>query len=156
MSKFKHFLGIDVSKEYFDAVVILDGNKEKSIHSQFTNDYKGIKSLCKWLEKQGSTFENTLVCLEHTGMYGKLIIKHLMVYNFSLWVEMSLKIIKSIGIQRGKNDKLDAARIAFYALKNVGEAIVFNAPRKQIDKIKNRTSHNLYRCIVSSNKTQVL
>ncbi len=31
MSKFKHFLGIDVSKDYFDAVVILDGNKEKSI-----------------------------------------------------------------------------------------------------------------------------
>ncbi|PJJ07324.1 hypothetical protein CLU83_0486 [Flavobacterium sp. 1] len=47
MSKFKHFLGIDVSKEYFDAVAILDGNKEKPIHSQFVNDYKGIKSLCK-------------------------------------------------------------------------------------------------------------
>jgi transposase len=37
MSKFKHFLGIDVSKEYFDSVVILDGNKEKPIHSQFVN-----------------------------------------------------------------------------------------------------------------------
>ncbi len=42
MSKFKHFLGIDVSKEYFDAVVILDGNKEQTIHNQFLNDYKGI------------------------------------------------------------------------------------------------------------------
>jgi transposase len=137
MSKFKHFLGIDVSKEYFDAVVILDGNKEKPVHSQFVNDYKGIKSLCKWLKEQGSTFENTLVCLEHTGMYGKLIIKYLMVYNFSLWVEMSLKIIKSIGIQRGKNDKVDARRIAFYAMKNVEEDIIYNAPRREIDKIKN-------------------
>ena len=117
MSKFIHFLGIDVSKEYFDAVVILDGNKEKLIHSQFVNDYKGIKSLCKWLKKQGSTFENTLVCLEHTGMYGKLIIKCLMIEKFSLWVEMSLKIIRSIGVQRGKNDKVDAQRIAFYAMK---------------------------------------
>jgi transposase len=140
MSKFKHFLGIDVSKEYFDAVVILDGNKEKPVHSQFVNDYKGIKSLCKWLKEQGSTFENTLVCLEHTGMYGKLIIKYLMVYNFSLWVAMSLKIIKSIGIQRGKNDKVDAERIAFYAMKNVEEAIIYNAPRREIDKIKNLLS----------------
>lgn len=140
MSKFKHFLGIDVSKEYFDAVVILEGNKDKPIHNQFVNDYKGIKSLYKWLKEQGSTFENTLVCLEHTGMYGKLIIKYLMSYNFSLWVEMSLKIIRSIGVQRGKNDKVDAERIAYYAMKNVDEAVIFNAPRTEINKIRNLLS----------------
>lgn len=140
MSKFKHFLGIDVSKEYFDAVVILDGNKEKPIHSQFINDYKGIKALCKWLKEQGATSENTLACLEHTGMYGKLIIKYLVVYSFSLWVEMSLKIIRSIGVQRGKNDKVDAERIAYYAMKNVEEAVIFNAPRKEVDKIRNLLS----------------
>lgn len=140
MSKFKHFLGIDVSKEYFDAVVILDRNKEKSIHSQFVNDYKGIKSLCKWLKEEGSTFENTLVCLEHTGMYGKLIIKSLMIEKFSLWVEMSLKIIRSIGVQRGKTDKVDAQRIAFYAMKNVEEAVIFNAPRMEINKMRNLLS----------------
>jgi transposase len=140
MSKFKHFLGIDVSKEYFDAVVILDGNKEKSIHSQFVNDYKGIKSLCKWLKEQGSTFENTLVCLEHTGMYGKLIIKYLMIYKFSLWVEMSFKIIRSIGVQRGKNDKVDAERIAFYAMKNLEEANIYRAPRTEINKMRNLLS----------------
>jgi transposase len=140
MNKFKHFLGIDVSKEYFDAVVILDGNKEKTIHNQFVNDYKGVKALCKWLKEQGASSENTLVCLEHTGMYGKLIIKYLMIYNFSLWVEMSLKIIRSIGVQRGKNDKVDAGRIAYYAMKNVEEAVIFNAPRKEVDKIRNLLS----------------
>lgn len=139
MNKFKHFLGIDVSKEYFDAVIILDG-KEKSIHSQFSNDYKGIKALCKWLMEQGSTFENTLACLEHTGMYGRLLIKYLMIEKFSLWVEMSLKIIRSIGVQRGKNDKIDAQRIAYYAMKNVDQAVIFNTPRKEIDKIRNLLS----------------
>lgn len=140
MSKFKHFVGIDVSKEYFDAVVILEGAKEKSIHNQFTNDYKGIKLLCKWLKEHGSTSENTLVCLEHTGMYGKLIIKYLIGFNFSLWVEMSLKIIRSIGVQRGKNDKVDAERIAYYAKKNQQEAVIFKMPRKEVDKIRNLLS----------------
>lgn len=140
MSKFKNFLGIDVSKEYFDAALILDGNKEKPIHSQFINDYKGIKSFCKWMEQQGATCQNTLVCLEHTGMYGKLIIKYLMIYKFSLWVEMSLRIIRSIGVQRGKNDKVDAQRIAFYAMKNVEEAVIFKAPRKEVNKIRNLLS----------------
>ena len=140
MSKFKHFLGIDVSKDYFDAVAILNGDKEKSLHNQFTNDSKGIKSLCKWLKTQGSTCENTLVCLEHTGMYGKLIIKYLMGFHFSVWVEMSLKIIRSIGLQRGKNDKVDAERIAFYAMKNVEVAVVYKAPSRTIDKIRNLMS----------------
>lgn len=136
MSKFKHFLGIDVSKDYFDAVVILDGNKEKSIHSQFVNDYKGIKSLCKWLKSQGATFENTLVCLEHTGMYGKLIINYLISFKFDIWLEMSLKIIRSIGLQRGKNDKIDAERIAYYAMKNQDDAQIYEPPRKIIEQLK--------------------
>lgn len=140
MSKFKHFLGVDVSKEYFDAVVILDGNREKTFHSQFVNDPKGVKSLSKWLKGHGSTYENTLVCLEHTGMYGKLIIRILISFKFDIWVEMSLKIIRSIGVQRGKNDKLDAERIAYYALKNVDEAIIYKVPRIEIDKIRNLLS----------------
>jgi len=140
MNKFKHFLGIDVSKEYFDAVVILNGDKQNTVHNQFVNDYKGIQALRKWLKEQNATFENTLVCLEHTGMYGKLIIKYLMVFKFDLWVEMSLKIIRSIGVQRGKNDKIDAERIAYYAMKNVDEAVLYEAPRKEIDKIRNLLS----------------
>lgn len=140
MNKFKHFLGIDVSKDYFDAVVLVAGKKENAIHNQFSNDLKGIKSLVVWLKEQDADFENTLVCLEHTGMYGKLIVKYLTVYKFTIWVEMSLKIIRSIGVQRGKNDKLDAERIAYYAMKNIDEAQIFTTPRKEIEKIRNLLS----------------
>lgn len=136
MTKFTHFLGIDISKEYFDAVIILEGKKEQNNHNQFANNVKGIKELHKWLKEFDATSVNTLVCLEHTGMYGKLVIKHLLSYEFSLWVEMSLKIIRSIGIQRGKNDKVDAYRIAHYAMKNKEEAVIYKAPRKVIEKIK--------------------
>lgn len=31
MSKFTHFSGIDVSKDFFDAVILLEGDKERSI-----------------------------------------------------------------------------------------------------------------------------
>lgn len=99
-----------------------------------------MSTLRKWLKEQNATFENTLICLEHTGMYGKLLIKYLMVFKFDLWVEMSLKIIRSIGVQRGKNDKIDAERIAYYAMKNVDEAVLYKAPRKEVDKIRNLLS----------------
>jgi transposase len=136
MNKFTHFLGIDISKEYFDAVIILEGKKELNNHNQFANNAKGIRELRKWLKEFNATSVNTLVCLEHTGMYGKVVIKHLISYEFSLWVEMSLKIIRSIGLQRGKNDKVDAFRIAYYAMKNQEAAVIYKAPRKVVEKIK--------------------
>lgn len=70
-------------------------------------------------------------------MYGKLLIKYLMVFKFDLWVEISLKIIRSVGVQRGKNDKVDAERIAYYAMKKMRDAVIFKVPRKEIDKIRN-------------------
>ncbi len=136
MNKFKHFLGIDVSKDFFDAVILLNSKKESPIHSQFENSYKGIKALNKWLKDMNATNDNTLVCLEHTGIYGKLIIKYLLSFGFSLWVEMSLKIIRSIGVQRGKSDKLDAGRIAHYAMKNVEQAVLYKAPSEAVEKIR--------------------
>src|SRR5665811_2214344 len=116
MNEFNHFLGIDISKEFFDAMVIIDGDMAKPEHRRFNNDRKGIMALLKWLGRYGSNADNTLVCLEHTGMYGKPVIKYLLAFKFSLWVEMSFRIIRSTGIQRGKNDKSDAYRIACLSL----------------------------------------
>ena len=136
MSKFKNFIGIDVSKEYFDVVLLLENQKDKPIHNQFVNDYKGIKALVKWLKSFKATANNSLICLEHTGVYGKLILKYMSSFDYSIWLEMSLRIIKNSGIQRGKNDKIDAQRIALYALKNVEEAKLYQLPSKTLDKIR--------------------
>jgi transposase len=136
MNKFKHFLGIDVSKDYFDASIIMNGIKEDPIHNQFENSYKGMISFRKWSKEMGATKENTLVCFEHTGVYGKLITKYLLAFGFSFWIEMPIKIIRSIGLQRGKNDKIDSARIAFYALKNQENAVIYCAPSKTVECIR--------------------
>lgn len=136
MKEFKHFLGIDVSKDFFDVVIILNSDKKNKIHNQFVNNNDGLKSLVVWLKSNLATSKNTLVCLEHTGMYGNIIIQHLLGSKFKIWVEMSLKIIRSLGIQRGKNDKVDAQRIALYAMKNVEEAQLYEPSRKVVEKIR--------------------
>jgi transposase len=159
MSKFKHFIGIDVSKEYFDATIIVDGKKEHLVHNQFINDSKGMKLLCKWLKTFDGNPENTLVCLEHTGMYSKLILNHLMAFEFSIWLEMSLKIIRSMGIQRGKNDKVDSERIAFYAMKNADEAILYIPKKLCIEKIKGllmlREKLTMYKSTLKRNSNEL-
>lgn len=134
MNKFNHFIGIDISKEYFDAFLLSENGNHK--HNQFSNCIKGVKDFLKWFKSENALIENTLICMEHTGMYGKVLSNALVVYNCNLWIEMSLRIIRSIGIQRGKNDKIDSERIAYYAYKNQGEAIIFKAPKKSLEKIR--------------------
>ena len=112
---FLYFVRIDISKRSFDVAII----KDETITSfVFDNNQKGIKAFFRLLKNQCIALDDTLICLEHTGIYGKLLIAKLLEKQTNFCVEMSLRIILSLGIQRGKNDKLDAIRIAQYAVKN--------------------------------------
>ena len=49
---------------------------------------------------------------------------------------MTLAILRSIGLQRGKNDKVDAKRIAIYAMKNNKQAKLWESPRKEVATLR--------------------
>ena len=111
---FNHYLGIDISKKTLDAALII---KEGEIVGQtkVANNQQGFKELFSWAKKKGAKNVETLVCAEHTGIYG---------YDLQVWLDdnrlsfsfvPALEIKKSLGIRRGKNDSADAVRIAEYA-----------------------------------------
>lgn len=135
MNNFKGFIGIDISKEVFDVSFIKELN-DKSIHNQFTNNISGVKDFIKWIKSLDLNKDEFLICMEHTGLYGKILLSDLIINGYNLWAEMSLKILRSGGVQRGKNDKIDAERIAIYALKNQGNAKVHQPNRIIIEKIR--------------------
>jgi len=136
-NEFRNFVGIDVSKLTLDAVFIFDKEMNKAVHHQFSNDEKGIKKLIGVLKKQkGVDVDNTLVCMENTGIYGKLLSLILFEMQWFVWVETPVAIFRSMGLQRGKNDKVDAKRIALYAMKNQEQAKAWEAPRKEIAALR--------------------
>ncbi|MEE9337830.1 MAG: IS110 family transposase [Methylococcaceae bacterium] len=132
--KISRFIGIDISKSTFDVAIINPDNKTASY--VFENNNKGLKAFLKLLKNQGIKLSQVLICMEHTGIYGRLIIDKLVENNANICVEMSLKIIRSLGIQRGKNDKIDAIRIAKYASKNVDELELYKPLPEVLDKIR--------------------
>lgn len=136
MHKFNHFVGIDISKLSFDVALIKYSDKTIIFSAIFCNDAKGFKALLSWLKKEQVDFSETLFCMEFTGVYSQSIAHFLTDKKAHLWVEMSLKIIRSMGIQRGKNDKVDAQRIALFALKNQSDFVPYQLPRKAIQCIK--------------------
>lgn len=118
-----HFVGIDISKLSFDVALITNEQSPKSY--VFDNTKKGVNAFLRLLKNQKIDLNQCFICMEHTGIYGNLIITKLVEKQANLCIEMSLKIIRSLGLRRGKNDKIDAIRIAQYAFKNHRELSLY-------------------------------
>jgi len=116
MKEFCMFAGIDVSKQSFDAVLITSGSGIR-VHQCFPQSQQGYRDFSTWLHQHGASQDQTLICMEHTGMYSDSLIGWLAGLNCFLWVEMAVKIKRSMGLQRGGDDKASASVIAEYALR---------------------------------------
>jgi transposase len=116
----KYFVGIDVSKATLDITVLNAG--KKSLYGKFNNNAKGHKEMLKWLNAAQIVSGETLVCMENTGLYSRSPMLFLSGHGYKVWVVMPVVIKRSIGLQRGKNDKADSERIAVFASKNYDTA----------------------------------
>ncbi len=113
----KIFIGIDFSKKTFDATV-LKANllHEKGEHRQFSNNKNGALKLIEWVEKIGAR-EECLFCGEDTGFYSKIVSETIVNEGCFMWLDSALRIKRSLGISREKNDKKDSRDIALYAAR---------------------------------------
>ena len=100
------------------------------------NSYKGFEKIQDWLSKHKVKLEDCLFCMEHTGTYGLLLFALLGQMGLDNCVEPALKIKRSLGITIGKNDKVDAPRIAEYALTNMSKLTPFSLPSNLLIQIK--------------------
>jgi transposase len=132
MKKFKEFIGIDISKLKFD--VRIHSNQVSSV---FDNNNTGFTKMINWVLKNISCDkEEILFALEHTGIYSLPISVFFTENNLLFILLPGLEIKRSLGIQRGKNDKIDAKRIAEYAYQKKDKIVPSQLPFKNILKIR--------------------
>lgn len=132
---FRNFIGIDISKGTFDFALIKDDDLSNPISGETSNNPSGIVKLEEFLRKQGLNMKETLFCMEHTGIYCRLLSHYLVENNYFVWLEMPVQIIRSQGVQRGKNDRIDAIRIAEYAFMKKDKAVLWQPPREVVLQI---------------------
>lgn len=135
--EFNFFIGIDVSKDTLD-IGLLEANSPEIInHRQVSNDDYGIAAMLDWLtENKDFSIENSLFCMEHTGMYNYPLLQFFSQRSASVWVENPVQIKKSLGLQRGKNDKVDAVRIAQYAYRSKDQIKLWQPAREVVGRLK--------------------
>lgn len=130
-----YFIGVDVSKKKLDFCVMFEG---KVVHEEETSNNQGaIMSLLHHLEEDyGIASGQMLVCAEHTGQYTFPLACACKAVECKLWLENAAEIKYSSGVQRGKNDRVDAKRIAIYASRFQDKVQYYERPTEDIERLK--------------------
>jgi transposase len=135
MEKPQLFVGVDVSKDTLDVAVL--GNEgflaDEKILNQPTVIRKFIRELLKTHQIDA---EQVIFCLEHTGIYGYPLLGVLAKKGIKACVEPGLQIKQSQGMTRGKNDQVDARRIALYAYAHRENLRFWSPPRLVVQKLQ--------------------
>lgn len=128
MQKSLKFIGIDISKSTLDICAL---DKDSSVHYQIENQALQIRKFFKKF-----TESSTRICFENTGKYGWVLIEVLSNLEFKFHQVNALHLKRSMGLVRGKDDIVDALRIAQFISKNHKETPLYQTSDKNIKKIQ--------------------
>ena len=135
MQSYKFFIGIDVSKATLD--LTLRNVTQACDYQKIDNDQPSIEQcLRQWQAQYGFQANECLIGLENTGRYMNILLRTLCMRAFAVWVENALTIKRSAGLQRGKNDKVDAHHIAEYAYRYQDKAVLYQPAGDRLEKLK--------------------
>jgi len=132
------FIGIDISKDSLDVAICQDPALGIETTFKVDNSIKGINKLIK---KTRAFKQDLWFCFEHTGNYGLLLMCLLQAEGLTYSVVPALEIKKSQGMTRGKSDRVDAGRIAIYAVTRSYKLKPFELPGENLIKIKSMLTY---------------
>lgn len=124
----KIIIGIDISSKTLDICLQKEGLTE---HITIANQVKAIHTFFKKV-----ACEQVIVAMENTGRYNWQLYEALPKYGFEVYVIPALHLKKSMGLVRGKNDKIDAERICKFIQKNQDECVAWKPTPVNIQKMK--------------------
>jgi len=120
-------IGIDISSKTLDICI----RAEQINYFTIENKVQAIKRFFKTYVQ-----ENVIIAMENTGRYNWNLFEVLDATKGKVYVISPLHLKKSIGLTRGKNDKIDALRICNFIEKNYQEIPQWKPAPQAIKKIK--------------------
>ncbi len=137
--QFSFYVGIDVSgpprgKNSLDFAV--RDHQKLLFHISVENNEVGLRQFAEQCQISNVDLRLSLLCCEHTGIYSQVLLTFATQYDIPFWLESSMRIKRSMGLQRGKSDKVDAIRIAEYAYRHADQAVLWQPERQVLTHLK--------------------
>ena len=135
----KIYVGIDISKEKCN--LCYRRGLEIIREEECLNEIKALKKVFKAaLNAIRAVEEEVLICAEYTGRYIYPLTVACQELDLFLWLDDPTRIKNSMGLARGKNDAIDAARIAEYSFRYSDKAVRYSIPGAALVSMKNLLS----------------
>lgn len=129
------FMGCDIAQDSF-SFCLRDRSRIK-LQGEVANNTKSIQKWLAELKRIHQVDLSTIVfCMEHTGIYGLILMRLLHQRSLMVCVEAAMNIKLSLGLQRGKNDKVDAQRIAEYAVRYTDRLKQWKPKRDVLERLQ--------------------
>ena len=129
--KLQHIIGADLSKESIDLA-----SHQLQSHLKIANSVSGFQQMLKWMKQQKINYSDVMIVMEHTGLYSYQMEKFLHQHQINFTKVSALAIKRSLGLIRGKNDKVDAQRIARYGFEKKDVLVAADKPNEIIKRLQ--------------------
>ena len=131
MTQFSFFVGVDIASASFMACIGIAPWKVTVKPTKFDNNEDGYISFLDWLKANRLLPEQTVVCMEATGVYSEGLSYFLYASGYTVAVEPPLNIQRKFPVNASKTDELDCQYIAEYACR-YEDKLSFWKPRAEI------------------------
>lgn len=129
--KVLQIIGADLSKKSIDLACF-----QRKSYLKIENTLGGFKLLLKWLKQQKINTSEVMIVMEHTGYYSYHLEAFLHNNQIRFTKVPALAIKKSLGLVRGKNDKIDAQRIARYGFEKKDILVAAGKPDPALKRLQ--------------------
>ena len=148
-------IGIDISKKTLDWCV-MNGREVAGYHKTGNDADSIVNKFSEVFRNGGIDVTDVLVCAEYTGRYIYPLVVACHKCGIALWLESGYNIHCESRKKRGKDDRVDAFRIAAYGRKNQDDARIYSMPAESIATLRDLlTERSLYNTQRAAYKSQI-
>lgn len=136
MTPFRYFVGVDIASATFTTCV---GTMPWAIivkPETFDNHEDGFTSFLGWLQEHNLPPDQTVVCMEATGVYGEGLAYFLYASGYTVAVEPPLNIQRKFPVNSSKNDSQDSQNIAEYACRYTDKLSLWKPRNEILEQVK--------------------
>lgn len=132
-SLYQHVVGIDISKRTLDIALV----QHQHTHTlQVANNDKGFAKLIQWLTQHQASAQETILCMENTGLYDDRLLEAMTLAGYPCALEKTTALKKVRPEHHRKDDRFDAALLAEYASRFQDKLTLWKAPEPVIEEIR--------------------
>lgn len=136
MNNTTYYIGVDMASETFTSTIYQGPEKTAPIKDEIPNTSSGHSAFTQWLSSKGATPQNSIVCLEATGVYGESFVQYLLAQGFRVAVEPPLTVKRSFYPVGHKNDRVDSRQIAEYAFRFPDRLRLYHSRPDTVEQLK--------------------